>query len=177
MSGLGEVVFSIVGANKTGKTAFVKKFYDDTFTEEYVSSRASQKHTKTLQTNTGFQFNLSFWDTPGEDDPTTQFVVTSNSRGIICAVDSTKILSNDNSDYNQGVRKVELIKERRGNVPSILLATKEDLLSEDQKHQVNESIQKFVADSDGLFINGFLCSAKEGTGLQQAIIYLLQHIN
>lgn len=174
MQELGRYTFSIVGKEKSGKTAVVKRFIDDSFNEEYIASHSSKKHSKCLQTNTGFRFNLEIWDTVANDDPITQAVVTSNSRGIICSVDSTKILAGDLSDYEEGVKKKDSIQSRNGDIPFIILGTKVDLLTDEQKNQVDEKIQKMA--EEGGFIKGFLCSAKEGTGLQETFIYLLQNM-
>lgn len=174
MENIGTVTFSIVGAPLSGKTSIVHRFFDNTFSEEYVYKDHSQKYSKTLKTNTDFIFNLDVWDDYGSD-LITLFAVTASSRGIICTVDSTKILNNDFSDYEEGLVKVESIRKSKENLPFLLLATKTDLLSEEQKKQVENSIKDLA--KKGGFIEGFLCSAKEGTGLENAFIYLLQHIN
>lgn len=170
----GTVTFSIVGNVKSGKTAVINKFFYDSYTEDYIASDSSKKHSKTLQTNNGVQFQLNVWDTPGNDDPITQSVVTKGSRGIICTVDSSKILANDLSDYQNVVEKKNSIISKNGPNSFLLLGTKDDLLNQEQKNQVNERIQKLAA--EGEFIKGNLCSAKEGNGLEESFIYLLQHM-
>ena len=162
----------IVGDTATGKTSIIKRYIDNTFSENTRSTIVSEFSTKVLQIN-GIQYNINFWDIPGQDrNPvaTRSFVV--DCSGIIYCCDVSNIKTRENiKKWEENIKSLEDID----NVPKILIENKCDKLGDESHYNDNNnSLRKFSNERDCL--NFFRTSALNGYNVNKALDYLINQI-
>jgi len=128
------VTIVILGLGGVGKSSLITRYCYDEFNEEYDPSQNSQ-HEKIIENK---NVKLLIYDTPGEEDITTQELVYKRSQGAIVVAEVIEPID-ERSVYkfvdafrrNKDVEKIE-------NIPIILCLSKVDIDENVTKWQIHD---------------------------------------
>ena len=164
-------VIIVRGNEKTGKTAFIKQFCKNTFSEEYVKTSSTQVSVKTYQEeNTIYKFQI--FDLAGKDkDGHMTKLFAKRAHGFVILCDATDPQSlEDTSIWKKNVD--DNCKFIDGNkMPCILIENKIDLLSSEEN---NDKVNDFAKMNK--FDNVFRVSCKENINVTKAMESIMRDI-
>ena len=154
-----------LGEKTVGKTSFVSKYSENTFSEDYCASIIIEHKDKCLEKN-GKKYILRFFALPPLDI-TNQNLIKLECDGIIFLYDITNQNSFDNiSEY------IEIAQKQKGkNFPMILLGNKID---KEADRQISKEDGEKLAKTKG--INFSEISVKEETNVDEAVNSLINQI-
>ncbi|WP_298949879.1 Rab family GTPase [uncultured Nonlabens sp.] len=142
----------IVGSFGVGKTSLIRRFVDETFSEDYKVTIGVHILKKTVDIQKKL-VNLIIWDTEGTDDiEEIRKAYLLGTHGFIYVTDITRPKTYENLEAHK-----TYLNEQFGNVPIIAVGNKTDLLAKG-------SIAKTKEDMNFLDL---LISAKEGNNVQR----------
>lgn len=163
-----------LGDTRTGKTAFYKRYYEDSFTETYTPT--TTEHWDTIRkTNLP---KLQTWGCPGDKpQPTNNNYYIYDTNGIMVMYDITSRESFEKAKTQIDILKLNALKEYK-DFPKIvkimLVGCKSDLANEDREGQVStQEAQAFAKGKGFLFAE---TSAKTGAGVNEAFEALVKAI-
>ncbi len=142
----------IVGSFGVGKTSLIRRFVDDTFSEDYKVTIGVHILKKTIELQ-DHSINLIIWDTEGTDE--IEEIRTSyllGTHGFIYVSDVTRPKTYQNIDAHKNY-----LNKNFGNVPVLTVGNKSDLLPKGSIAQKKEELH---------FLD-LLVSAKEGNNIQR----------
>eukprot|EP01084_Bolivina_argentea_P124721 220988_1 len=157
----------LIGDSGVGKSCFLLRFADDTYTESYISTIGVDFKIRTIDLD-GKTIKLQIWDTAGQERFRT---ITSSyyrgSHGIILVYDVTEKESFDN------IRQwlFEIDRYASENVCKLIVGNKCDL---SDKRVINYDVGKEFADD--LAIPFLETSAKDSTNVEQAFLTMTAQI-
>ncbi|EGC32269.1 Rab GTPase [Dictyostelium purpureum] len=157
----------LIGDSDVGKTSIVKRFSDDTFDEEVLTTIGVEFKMKEVKVD-GKKVDLCIWDTAGQEK--FRALISSYYRGahgIILTYDVTKRDTFENLNY--WLNEVENFANR-SNLVKLLVGNKID---KENREISREEGAEFAKKKAMLFIE---CSAKTKIGIQQAFEELAQKI-
>jgi GTP-binding nuclear protein Ran len=108
----------LVGDGSVGKTCFIKRFLQNTFTESYVPTLGVDIWAINFRTNYG-NYTIDFWDTAGQEKfggLRTGYYLQAKGFIIMCDLSNEKSCNNEKWD--------QLIKE---NVLKVIVGNKNDI--------------------------------------------------
>jgi small GTP-binding protein len=158
----------LLGDTSVGKTCFLLRFTEDTFTENHISTIGVDYKLKLLTTNPDKNIKLQIWDTAGQD----RFrCITKNyfrgSHGILLIYDITSM-----SSFNNIKNWILQIKESLGEQPCITLVGNKVDLESNRKVSKEDGIR--LATEYGMTF--FETSAKDGTNIYEAFSQLTKEM-
>ena len=162
----------IVGDTATGKTSIIKRYIDNTFSENTRSTIVSEFSTKVLQIN-GIQYNINFWDIPGQDrNPvaTRNFVADCNGIIYCCDVENKKSMENLKK-WEEALKS----KENIDDITKIVIENKCDLKGNESQYNDNSSALRKIS-NELECSNFFRTSALNGYNVKEALDYLINQI-
>ena len=151
------VEFNVImlGDSNVGKTSILKKFVDNTFSDQLACTVNVEFKTKNLKIDNNLYAQLSLYDTAGQEkfrSLTRQYYNRAN--GIVLVYDLTNEIS-----FNKLNSWVKEINDNAGNVEAILVGNKSDL--NDRKISKLQA-KNYAKDKNFKYIE---VSAKEGTNI------------
>ncbi len=161
---------SIIGDGRVGKTSLIKKFTESSFTTDYIRTIGAQFYIYNSMVN-GEKIKLVFWDIAGQDDfhfLQPSFYKASNASIIVFSLEEEGNLGT--RSFNSIKSWYDRVQKFCGDIPIILFANKEDLVSLDKKKK-NE-IKKLIDESK--ILDFFTTSAKTGKNVHEAFNYIIQ---
>jgi Ras-related protein Rab-1A len=165
-----DIVYKILllGDSSVGKTCFLLRFTEDTFTDNHISTIGVDYKLKII--NSGDKIvKLQVWDTAGQDRFRS---ITKNyfrgSHGIILLYDITSIAS-----YNNIKAWLQQIREALGNTVTILLVGNKLDLSQNRRVSKDEGNQLAIDNNMGFFET----SAKDGSFINEAFEHLYNEMS
>nr|ADD38299.1 Ras-related protein Rab-32 [Lepeophtheirus salmonis] len=165
----------VIGEVNSGKSAFIRRFIDDSFCENYYATVGVDFHLKVLQFKKDLEVRLQLWDIAGQERFSKMTrAYFKGSVGAIVLYDSGNV-----NTFNSVKKWKEELDEKCAlpegqNVPAILLSNKSDM----PKHPnlpSDEEISKFV-ETNGFVPKWFKTSAKTGENIQECINFLIKVI-
>lgn len=164
----------VIGNSGVGKTSIVNKWCKNSFQETYKPTVISDFSYKIVE-HKGKQYRIQMWDICGQDRNIGMTkVFGKNSHGCIIVSEIT----NENSLEIASKWKAELDKEcnflqSKDKIPTILIQNKIDLVKNPDLNK--KKIEKIVK-NDG-YINYFNVSAKTGSGIDEAVFFLIKSMS
>ena len=156
----------LLGTSGVGKTSLIRRFVDDTFSDNYLTSVGVAIKKKSVQVE-GTEVLLTIWDLAGDDkfQPLEKNYLRGTS-GYLMVADGTRSATLDHV-LDLRTRHAEAL----ANVPSaLLLLNKADLAP---KWDIDETRMSALVAAGFTIIK---TSAKEGTGVQEAFLQLAQRM-
>jgi len=153
----------VLGHFGVGKTSLIKRFVDDSFTDNYKVS-IGVHITKKVVEIAADSMSLILWDLEGTDDiETIRNAYLLGTHGVIFVFDVTRpsTFQNLNSD-------LEIIKKKLPNIPFLTIGNKTDLVVLDELKQLLEH---------NTISTDFLTSAKTGDTVNNAFLKLAKLLN
>nr|ACO10718.1 Ras-related protein Rab-32 [Caligus rogercresseyi] len=165
----------VIGDVNTGKSAFIRRYTDGSFAENYLATVGVDFHLKDIQLEHNVEIRLQLWDIAGQErfSRMTRAYFT-GSVGAFIIYDST-----DLSSFRAVVKwKKELdlkcsLPEGQ-NIPAILIANKNDL--EPCAGLPNEEEMSQFLKENGFIPIWFRTSAKTGENIEESIDLMLKLI-
>ena len=141
----------LLGQTGVGKTSLVKRWIEDTFTDNIGATIGSGNFFKTIEDDQG-TINISLWDTAGQEQY--RAIAPQYIRGAKCGIIVVSVA--DESSFQSIDAWVELFKENtREGTPIILAFSKVDLVPFDDVLHLSEPYKEkfpyifFVSSKDG----------------------------
>jgi small GTP-binding protein len=159
----------LLGDSSVGKTCFLLRYSDDTFTENHISTIGLDYRFKLVNLENDKKVKLQIWDTAGQD----RFrAITKNyykgAHGIILIYDVTNITT-----FNNIKSWVSQIRENT--TEKIKIALVGNKIDEDDLRKISfDEGQKLAAEYDLKF---FESSAKKNLRVSEVFNYITEEIN
>ena len=162
---------TVVGDGGVGKTSLIRKFTQDSFSEDYIKTIGAQfsKLTKILNEDI---INIIFWDIAGQNDLTflrPSFYRNSNAAIIVYSLEDNEL--GKESIGNIG-KWSDDVQHFCGAIPLMVLANKVDLVDENTVKQ--DLIQEQVKNYNLLGV--YITSAKTGKGVTIAFERIIEEL-
>ena len=170
-----ELKIIVVGNSGTGKTSFVNKWIKDTFDENYKATIVSEFSYK-IYDYKDKSYKIQLWDLAGMDQNICiTKIFSKDSNGCIVLSDIT-----NERTLNECVKWKNTVDETTKfldgtNIPAILIRNKVDLLEENDENEDDEDMIKDFCEKNN-FLKCFKTSAKTGTNIEEAMIFLISNI-
>lgn len=162
---------TVVGDGGVGKTSLIRKFTQDSFSEDYIKTIGAQfsKLTKILNEDI---INIIFWDIAGQNDLTflrPSFYRNSNAAIIVYSLEDNEL--GKESIENIG-KWSDDVQHFCGAIPLMIFANKVDLVKENAVKQdlIQEKMKKYN------FLGLYLTSAKTGYGVILAFEKIIEEL-
>ncbi|OLS15439.1 MAG: Ras family protein [Promethearchaeota archaeon CR_4] len=161
----------IIGDSGVGKTTLIKRFTQNTFQGDYISTFGAQ-FSIYHEIVEGDDCKLFFWDLAGQSEFAafrSKFYQDSNAGIIVYSLENNNF---GRTSFQNVPRWHDEVRKQCGDIPIILFANKTDLI--DEKQIAQSAIEKLLLKHH--FLGASNTSAKTGKGVQegfQAIIRLL----
>ena len=162
---------TVVGDGGVGKTSLIRKFTQDSFSEDYIKTIGAQfsKLTKILNEDI---INIIFWDIAGQNDLTflrPSFYRNSNAAIIVYSLEDNEL--GKESIENIG-KWSDDVQHFCGAIPLMIFANKVDLIKENAIKQdlIQEKMKKYN------FLGLYLTSAKTGYGVTLAFEKIIEEL-
>lgn len=176
MSTLNEFKIIIIGNSKTGKTSYVNKWIENSFSENYQPTFFGGNKTKIIEIEKS-SYKINLYDLPGEDNypPTFTNMMAKNTDGCIIISDSLDIQTRDNAKKFRSYLNEIVAFRDGGKIPCVLVENKIDLLPEIKPGSKYENdLNKFCEEND--IDKSFLVSCKTGQKIIESIEFLIKEI-
>jgi len=154
----------ILGHFGVGKTSLIKRFVDDSFSDNYKVSIGVHITKKVIEITVDNTMSLILWDLEGTDDlETIRNSYLLGTHGVIFVFDVTRpsTFQNINND-------LKIIKEKLPNIPLLVVGNKIDLVV---VKELEELLQQNTISTD------FLTSAKTGDAVNDVFLKLATQLN
>ena len=160
----------IVGDAAVGKSSILRRFAQNTFNQEYLSTLGIDYFTKDIKINNKV-IHVKIWDTAGEEryrSLTQSFL--KNGEGILIVFALNNKTSFDSLKFwMDSIQNILDSQERE--IPAIILGNKLDL--ENGREVDKEEAKEFAKNKNCQY---FEVSAKTGEGIDESIKYLIQRV-
>jgi small GTP-binding protein len=159
----------VSGDGGVGKTSFLNRLVNDSFNDNSALTRGVDFYSKSIFVN-GTEFNFIMWDFAGQDQFKTllnDFVEGSLAAFIL--FDLTRINTIEN------VHDWIINLETFGNIPIILIGTKNDLIFPAESQTIDNFISEIQHEYDNV-INYIKISSKTGENIGNAFNYLIANL-
>ena len=156
----------VSGDGGVGKTSFLNRFVHDSFYHDNKLTKGVDFFSKNIKVN-GIEFNFIMWDFAGQDQFKT--LLTEFVAGSIAAVilfDLTRINTIEN------VYEWIKILEPFGNLPILLIGTKNDLIAPSDTQALDNYVLDLVNEYDNI-ITYLKISSKTGENIKNAFEILI----
>ena len=155
----------LIGTSGVGKTSLIRRFVEDSFSDNYLTSVGVAIKKKSVQVG-DTEVSLTIWDLAGDDkfQPLEKNYLRGTS-GYLMVADGTRSATLDHV-LDLRTRHADAL----ANVPSVLLLNKADL---DSQWEIDEARMSALAAAGFTIIK---TSAKEGTGVEEAFLQLTQRM-
>jgi len=155
----------LCGDYQVGKTSLIKRFVDDSFQENYISTIGVEIHKKVEEISSGTIINFLIWDIGGQ---ITQMAPYRN-RFYSGANAAFIVVDRSRSNNQESVRFWfdDIKKSIPADIPIVIIGNKSDLVDE---IVVSELDIKNLADEYGFHY--ILTSAKTGDNVSDAFLYV-----
>ena len=170
-----DIKIIVVGNSGTGKTSFVNKWIKDTFDESYKATIVSEFSYKIVDYKDK-SYKIQLWDLAGMDQNICiTKIFSKDSHGCIVLSDIT-----NQKTLTECVKWKNTVDETTKfldgtNIPAILIRNKVDLLEENDENEDDEDMIKDFCEKNN-FLKCFKTSAKTGTNIEEAMIFLISNI-
>ena len=154
----------LIGHFGVGKSSLIRRFVEDTFTEDYkvtIGVHILKKEVKLPKSNN--DITLVIWDLEGNDDITNtrpSYLIGTN--GFIYVFDMTRPAT-----YQSLENDLDYIKDLYPNIPLKVIGNKKDLVTNDFIKQNKDVFGRFV---------DFYTSAKSGTNVDDVFTNLAEAV-
>ncbi len=159
----------LIGDFATGKTSLIRRYVDNQFSDEYLTTIGVKISKKTLQISDEIELQLMVWDIEGHTDvKATNPAYVIGAHGVILVGDITREKSIENIPLH-----LELVKRLLKKVPIVIALNKSDLLP----NEIEIEIEKKVLDLDASLpevLKVFDTSAKSSKNVEAIFITLSQ---
>lgn len=116
----------LLGDFGVGKTSLIKRFVDNSFSDEYISTIGVSISKKKLLTDDGRESTMMIWDTEGKTEHKPIFKqYLSGAKAFIIVADITRVNTIESLKEH-----IEIIQEFGSNLPICIALNKSDLHSE-----------------------------------------------
>lgn len=162
----GEARILVLGLDNAGKTTILKKLSD----EDITTIMPTQGFNIKSMVRDGFKLNV--WDIGGQKAirPYWRNYFESTD-GLVYVIDSADRKRVDEC----GMELAQLLEEEKmQGVPVLVLANKQDLLNALPADDIAEALNLFLIRDRPWQIQG--CSAKDGSGLQEGMAWLVKQV-
>ncbi len=162
---------TIIGDSGVGKTTLIKRFTQNTFQGEYISTFGAQFSIYNENVE-GDDCKLFFWDLAGQSEFAQfreKFYQDSHAGILVYSLENNKF---GHTSFQHITQWLAEVRKHCGDIPIVLFANKADLVDESQINQ--QSIDNLVSKEH--LLGAYHTSAKTGKGVQEgfrAIIRLL----
>ena len=167
-----QIKIIIIGRSGSGKTSFVNRWVNNTFTEIYKSTIVSEYSSKTIEYKNNI-YKINLWDIAGQDHFASLIkAFCKDARGCITMSDIMVPSSlTDAVKWKKNLDENETLPDG-SNIPNILIQNKIDLINEDEIDINN--IKEFSEKNN--FDAWFNTSAKTGKNISECMDKLLEII-
>lgn len=161
----------VIGNSKCGKTSIIRRYTNDSFTEDYNITIGADYTQKVVEGGSGEQIRLQLWDIAGQDRfamLTRPYFRNASAAVIVC--DVTRPLTLD--AVRDWKRELDEKMATEGEIPCILLANKCDQLKGVQEAlEIGARIENICTQLG--FDKWFITSAKSNENITDAMGFLL----
>ena len=156
----------LIGTSGVGKTSLIRRFVEDSFSDNYLTSVGVAIKKKSVQVG-DTEVSLTIWDLAGDDAfQPLQSTYLRGTSGYLMVADGTRSAT---LDHVLDLRK--RYADQLANAPTILLLlNKADL---DSQWEIDDARMNALAAAGFTIIK---TSAKEGTGVEEACLQLAQRM-
>jgi small GTP-binding protein len=162
---------TVIGDGGVGKTSLIKRYTQNTFSEDYIKTIGAQFSKLSRIINDDI-VNLIFWDIASQNDLT--FLRPSFYRDSKAAIIVYSLEKNDlGKESLENIPKwIGDIQQFCGTIPLTIFANKVDLVEENLIKK--NYIQKIMKDYD--FMGFYITSAKSGQGVSTAFENIIKEL-
>ena len=157
----------LIGDFATGKTSLIRRYVDNQFSDEYLTTIGVKISKKTLQIPDEIELQLMIWDIEGHTDvKTTNPAYVMGAHGVILVGDITRERSIENIPLH-----LDLVKKLLKKVPVVVALNKSDLIPDETE------VETKVVDLDKSLpevLKVFDTSAKNSKNVEAIFIALSQ---
>jgi len=159
----------LIGDFATGKTSLIRRYVDNQFSDEYLTTIGVKISKKTLKISDEVELQLMIWDIEGHTDvKATNPAYVMGAHGVILVGDITREKSIENIPLH-----LELVNKLLKKVPVIIALNKSDLITN------QDTIETKILDLEislPEIIKVFDTSAKDSKNVEEIFITLSQAI-
>lgn len=166
-----EIKIIIIGKSGSGKTSFVNRWINDSFSQDYKSTIISEYSSKIYKYNKK-NYKINLWDIAGQDHFASLVKAFSkDAQGCITMADIM-----DENSLNETLKWKQALDENQNFptgdiIPNILVLNKVDLVSEEEANDMTK-LEEFSQNND--FDGCFKTSAKTGKNIKEAMDKLIE---
>ena len=157
-----------LGESSVGKTSFILRYTENTFSEIYLTTMGIDFKTKIIKLKNKKTYSVLFYDTAGQEKyRSISLNVIKNAQGVILMYDIT-----NKKSFESITRWMESIREIKGNYfPIILLGNKCEL---EEKRVVSKNDAEQLAQKYGIEL--FEVSNKAGINIDEAGLCIINKV-
>ena len=157
-----------LGESSVGKTSFILRYTENTFSEIYLTTMGIDFKTKIIKLKNKKTYSVLFYDTAGQEKyRSISLNVIKNAQGVILMYDIT-----NKKSFESITRWMESIREIKGNYfPIILLGNKCEL---EEKRVVSKNDAEQLAQKYGIEL--FEVSNKAGINVDEAGLCMINKV-
>ena len=157
-----------LGESSVGKTSFILRYTENTFSEIYLTTMGIDFKTKVIKLKNKKTYSVLFYDTAGQEKyRSISLNVIKNAQGVILMYDIT-----NKKSFESITRWMESIREIKGNYfPIILLGNKCEL---EEKRVVSKNDAEQLAQKYGIEL--FEISNKAGINVDEAGLCIINKV-
>ena len=145
----------ILGHFGVGKTSMVRRFVENTFSEDYLVTIGVHISKKVVEISAGESISMILWDLEGTDDiESIRKAYLMGSSGVLFVFDVSRP-----STFQNIINDLELVAQKTQQIPLLIIANKMDLVNE-------EDLDKILTNKNISY--DFLVSAKTGNNVEEA---------
>ena len=164
-SGVFNQKLILAGDYQVGKTSLIKKFVQNSFQEDYISTIGVEISKKNIDLSSETQIQFIIWDIGGQKQEMQPFRKRffSGANAAFIVVDRTRPSTLENFKFwNKSIKEIVKV-----NIPTVIIGNKSDLIDD---IVVSEFNIKKIADEYGY--RYLLTSAKTGENVDDAFMYI-----
>ena len=169
INNITQIKIIIIGKSGSGKTSFVNRWINNTFTGIHKSTIISEYGSKTIKYKNNI-YKINLWDIAGQDHYATLIKdFCKDAKGCITMSDiMVPSTLNDAVNWKKNLDENQTLPDG-SNIPNILIQNKIDLVNEDElnKNYIEEFSKKNNFDA------WFYTSAKTGKNISECMVKLL----
>ena len=169
INNITQIKIIIIGKSGSGKTSFVNRWINNTFTGIHKSTIISEYGSKTIKYKNNI-YKINLWDIAGQDHYATLIKdFCKDAKGCITMSDiMVPSTLNDAVNWKKNLDENQTLPDG-SNIPNILIQNKIDLVNEDEldKNYIEEFSKKNNFDA------WFYTSAKTGKNISECMAKLL----
>ena len=172
LNNIAQIKIIIIGKTGSGKTSFVNRWVNNTFSEIYKSTIISEYSSKTIKYKNNI-YKINLWDIAGQDHFASLIkAFCKDAKGCITMSDIMVPSSlTDAVNWKKNLDENQTLPDG-SNIPNILIQNKIDLINEEDINKYN--IKEFSENNN--FDAWFNTSAKTGENISECMDKLLEII-